>query len=72
MSAFHRTGEGLDADVIGSAVSADGEEFEFGVQFPPPAQGSIARFDAADSGGAVFKSAVDERISPSGIWIDSR
>ena len=73
VTAFHRSGQGLQTDVVGATVTAEGDEVHvvpFDRQiavFLERAEGSL---HAADRGGAVFEGSVDERGFPGRVGED--
>ena len=67
--ALHRTGERLEADVVGAAVAADGEELVGVIQLALAFEHIVSRLDAAAGRGRVLEGRVDIGILPRGVGI---
>ena len=71
VSAFHGAGQRLEADIIGSAVSAEGDEFKILIFRQPPslAEGFIGGLHAAQGRARVLEGVVDIAVLPGGIGV---
>ena len=62
VSPLHRSAEALEADVVGSAVSAEGDEFVRRVDLAPLFHGVVSRLDAGQGCRRVLEGVVDEAV----------
>ena len=74
VSAFHGTRQGLEADIIGTAVSAESDELEIFIfrQSPSLAERLVGSLHAAQGRAGVFKGVVDITVLPGCIGIHVR
>ncbi len=73
VAALHRAGEGLEADVVGAAVAAEGDELDVLLgDLSLADQAPVGSFDAADGRGGVLEGVVDPGHAPGGVGIDGR
>ena len=67
---LHGPGQGLEADVVGAAVAADGEEFEVVPDLAPLLEGLVGRLHAPAGGGGVLEGGVDVAVLPGGVGVE--
>ncbi len=72
VAAVHRSGERLEADVVGAPVPAEGDELDVLVDEALLLQGAKSGLHAAQRGGGVLEGGVDEAALPGGVRIDGR
>ena len=70
MAALHGARQRLQADVVGAAVAAEGDELDVVVDGALLLEGAERRLDAAQSGGRVLEGGVDEAALPRGVGVD--
>ena len=64
MVALHRPGEGLETDVVGAAVAAEGDKFVRVGDLPFFLQHTVGRLHAAQGRPGVFKGVMDVAVLP--------
>ena len=69
MSAFHRTGQGLETDIIGTAVTAEGDELEVILHLALFLEDIVSSFYTAAGSGSIFKCTMDVAVCICGIRI---
>ena len=72
MASLHGAGQGLQSDVVGAAVAAEGDELVGVVDFTLALQYAVSGFHAAAGSCGIFKGGVDVAVLPSGIRIHER
>ena len=66
---FQGAGEGLEADVIGAAVAADGQDFEVVLDFALPFQHLIGALHPGRHCRGVLEGGVDIAVHPGGVGV---
>ena len=70
VAALHGARERLQADVVGAAVAAEGDELDVLVDLALLLEGAEGGLDAAERGGGVLEGGVDEAALPRGVRVD--
>ena len=69
VAALHRAGERLEADVVGAAVAADGEELVGIVDLALALEDIVSRLDAAAGRRRILEGRMDVAVLPCGVRI---
>ena len=74
MSTLHRTGQGLETDVVSSAVSTKCNKFKCFVFRQSAAffQGTVSSLNTTQCGTCIFKCIMYVTVLPCGVWIHKR
>ncbi|CAN4008624.1 TVP38/TMEM64 family membrane protein, partial [Dysosmobacter welbionis] len=69
VAALHGAGQALEADVVGAAVAAEGDELVRIIQLAPLLHRPVCRLHAGDRGRRIFKGVVDEAVLPRRVGV---
>ena len=69
VAALHGAGERLEADVVGAAVAAEGDELDALLELAALAQGTKGGLDAGERRGGVLEVGVDVAALPGGVRV---
>ena len=72
VAALHGAGERLQADVVGAAVAAEGDELDVLLDLALLLERAEGGLDAAERGGGVLEGGVDVAALPRGVGVDRR
>ena len=69
VATLHGAGQALEADVVGAAVAAEGDELVGVIQLAPLLHGPVRRLHAGQGGCRVLEGVVDEAVLPRRVGI---
>ena len=69
MAPLHGAGQALEADVVGAAVAAEGDELVGVIQLAPLLHGPVRLLHAGQGGCRVLEGVVDEAVLPRRVGI---
>ena len=72
VATLHGAGERLQADVVGAAVAAEGDELDVLVDLALLLERAVGGLDAAERRGGVLEGGVDVAAGPRGVRVDRR